>query len=127
MTKRACIGLIAIFSVVSLSLGYWIGTQKVRGAIVSRFVDELFRESVEAKHDGALVHLLNEKKYHDAQNLAQVRYYGRVILLAEMNSFDSAASPEAAKAIAEAKGHWQKDRYVMPDAKDNVKLLKLMR
>jgi hypothetical protein len=129
MSKKSYIALIAISSLAFLLLGYWLGSQKVRPAISARFVDEVFHEAVETRHDGAIVQLLNDKNYKDAESVAQLRYYSRVLLLTEMNSsaVSNVISPEAGKTLTEAKERWGKHQYVMPDAEDNEKLLRLMR
>ncbi|MBK6907582.1 MAG: hypothetical protein IPH08_11090 [Rhodocyclaceae bacterium] len=65
--------------------GYWYGIQRAQNAYREQFWNETFRrEYKEAKHDFAIVQLLAENKTNNAFEIAQLRYYTRLMLASDI-------------------------------------------
>ena len=75
-----------IFSLlVAGTCGYWYGGYRAKDALNEYFISETFsREYHEARHDLATLRLLTENKTEDLLQVAQYRYYSRLLLAADI-------------------------------------------
>ena len=119
-----------------LTISFWVQEReptvdeaRSQHVISTRFAGKMFKEAIEARHDGAIVQLLSEKRYGDAEDFAQFRYYSRVLLLSKTNSsaVGNAMPEEVGRVLSEARERWRKHQYVMPDENDHERLVRLMR
>lgn len=64
--------------------GYWFGAQQSSDAFGHAYLnDAVERELFEARHDFALIEALAKNNVDTARKLAQLRYYSRLMLVAE--------------------------------------------
>jgi len=70
--------------------GYWYGGFRAKDALNDYFLSEAFsREYHEARHDLAILQLLSENKTDGLLQVAQYRYYTRLLLAADIASRSS--------------------------------------
>lgn len=126
MLKRILILLIPVACLVFLGLGYWLGTQKTERVMAGATAEKMRSEIIEAQSDSAVLQILAQQRYKDAENIAKMRYYNRVLAISELAAAEPSMAPRANEVIQEAKQGWKQAPYVMPNPADNAKLMTLM-
>jgi hypothetical protein len=102
---RAFIGVMLAVVIVSVAAigGYQYGTEKTKEncgrALEVAFVDQVLRETTEARHDRGIVELFDQKRLDDAVKLSQTRYFTRILILPDVAK--SSFNPDFQQAIQE--------------------------
>lgn len=92
-------GCLSLLVVVGAA-GYWFGAQRSADVYGHAYInDAVERELFEARHDLTLAEALAENKVEAARKLAQLRYYGRLMLVAE--TVDKTSNPLLQAALRE--------------------------
>ena len=94
--------------------GHWFGAYRTSRNIASMYViDKMQRELAEARHDAGLVRILASQRHDSAFEVAQQRYYSRILLIAELalNSHSPGLDDITQEAIAQAKVLWNEHPY----------------
>ena len=85
MTRPTTLSLIVLGLLASGATGYWFGGQHAKEAYGVHFTSESFaREYHEARHDIGFLRLLSENNIDGARQVAQYRYYNRLLLAADL-------------------------------------------
>lgn len=130
MSRKSAALYALLLSVVFSALGFWFGLRhQAKASVIAQFHEQTFFHLNEARHDGDLLRLLKMKKDADVQNLAQFRYYSRILLLDESieGVSDAGLKSQIRTAITDAKGYLKENPYSSPDVETNKKLQELLR
>ncbi len=136
MSKKLGVSLLLVSSLCFIPLGYWLGIRSTEHtltnaerALTAHFLDVTLKDTIEAELDGALARLLLEKRYEAAEDIAQLRYYSRVLVVAKMKSTSSSSEVVSSKAnevLRDAKILWKNHPYAMRSKDDDKELAKVM-
>lgn len=121
MSRALKISLLCVGLVVAGVFGYWFGAQRASSAYGENFVSEAFtREFHEARHDFSLLEALTQQKYDAALQVAQYRYYSRLILAADLAKRSSNPNLERIlqPKLIEAREFTQAHPYRFPSEKE---------
>lgn len=85
MSHLLKLSLIILGLLIPGAIGYWYGGQRAKDAYGEHFISEAFtREYHEARHDLGILRQLYENKADGALQMAQHRYYSRLIFAADI-------------------------------------------
>ena len=85
MPRLLKLSLAVLGLLIAGATGYWLGGQHAKDAYGEQFISDAFtREYHEARHDLSILRLLGENKTEGALQMAQYRYYSRLIIAAEI-------------------------------------------
>lgn len=118
-----------VLCLISLAMGYWFGSQQTSKAFSNAYRDSAaMHEIAEARHDAGLVMLLTQEQYKDAKDIAQDRYYSRLLLIEQftVDTKNWALIDQANTVLHAARKQWKRDPYSLPNASKNQQLLLLM-
>ena len=109
--------------------GYWFGVKRAQTAYGEHFFSETFsREYHEARHDLATLQLLAENKTVELFQVAQYRYYSRLMLAADAaaQSSNPSLAPLLKAQLAEAQAFQKSHPYQFPTEKEQKKWVSLI-
>ena len=124
MTRPIKLSLIVLGLLAAGATGYWFGGQHAKETYGVHFISESFtREYHEARQDLGFLRLLSENKIDGARQVAQYRYYSRLLLAADL----AAESPNQhllqmlQAPLAEAREFQKSHPYQFPTEQDKRK------
>lgn len=115
--------------IIAAATGYWFGGQQAKDAYGEQFISEAFtREYHEARHDLGILRLLGEKKTEGALQIAQYRYYSRLIFAAEIAAQSSNPNLQQMlqAPLSEAREFQNSHPYQFPSERDQEKWAALL-
>lgn len=127
MLKNSVRILLPLVGVILLGIGYWLGAQQAARTANAAAIEKFQSATIDAQTDSAMLEILAQQRYKDAENIAKLRFYTRVLTVSELAAADPAMATKAQALIEEAKTHWKQHPFVLPDPADNAKLLALMK
>jgi len=121
--------LIILGFLIAAASGYWLGAQRAQKTYGEHFFSEAFsREYQEARHDLATLQLLTENKTSELFQVAQYRYYSRLMLAADAAAQSS--NPNLAQMLkaqlAEAQAFQKSHPYQFPTEQEQKKWVSLI-
>ena len=129
MTRTLKPILIILGLLIAGASGYWLGAQRAQTAYGEHFFSEAFsREYHEARHDLATLQLLAENKTSELFQVAQYRYYSRLMFAADAaaQSSNPNLAPMLKTQLAEAQAFQKSHPYQFPTEKEQNKWVSLI-
>jgi hypothetical protein len=122
--------LIIVSILIAGASGFWYGGQRAKGAYGEHFISEAFtREYHEARQDLGILHLLTENKTEGALQMAQYRYYSRLMFAADIAAQSS--NPNLKQMLqaplTEAQAFLKSHPYQFPSEQDQNKWAALIK
>lgn len=133
MPQRLKLGLAIFGLLIAGATGYWLGVDHVKDAYGEHFVSEAFtREYHEASHDLGILRLLGANETETAYQVAQHRYFSRLMFAAEIAAKSSNQNLQQMlqTRLFEAREFQNAHPYQFPTENDQKKwaaLLELLR
>lgn len=127
MLKRIAVMLMPVAGVALAGAGYWLGTQEAARIAHGAAIEKFQTAAIDAQTDSAVLEILGQQRYKDAENIAKLRYYTRVLTVHELAAADPALAPKAQALVDEAKAIWKQHPFVLPSPGDHAKLLVLLK
>jgi hypothetical protein len=129
MPRILKLALIILGFLIAGAFGYWLGAQRAQKAYGEHFFSEAFsREYHEARHDLATLQLLAENKTSELFQVAQYRYYSRLMLAADAaaQSLNPNLAPMLKTQLDEAQAFQKSHPYQFPTEKEQNKWVSLI-
>jgi hypothetical protein len=122
--------LILLGLLIAGGCGYWYGGQRAKDAYGEHFLSDAFsREYHEARHDLGVLRLLTENKSDGLLQMAQYRYYGRLMIAADIAAQSS--NPNLLQMLqaplAEAQAFQKVHPYQFPTEQEQNKWVALIK
>jgi hypothetical protein len=130
MPRPIKLSLIILGLLIAGATGYWFGVRYTKDAYGEHFISEAFtREYHEAREDLGFLRLLSENKIDGALQLAQYRYYSRLMLAADLatESSNQHLLQMLQAPLAEARGFQKSHPYQFPTEQDENKWAALIK